>query len=102
MEWKLAEAKQRFSEVVRRAAEEPQVILNRDRRVAVIIAAEGLDEYLEWQASRRGGTLSDALTELTEICREEGLEYHAALRLDRPNPLDPGARRGSRRHKRSK
>lgn len=101
MEWKLAEAKQRLSEVVRRAADEPQLILNRDRPVAAVIAAEGLDDYLEWLEMRRGGTLSDSLTELTEICREEGLEYTAPPRIDRPNPMDTGTR-VSRRHKRSK
>ena len=102
MEWKLAEAKQQFSEVVRQAAAEPQVIFNRDRRVAAVISAEGLDEYLEWRETRTTGSLKDSLAELASICAEEGLEYEAPKRVDRDNPLDPrGGRRASRRHKRS-
>ena len=41
MTWKLADAKNRFSEVVRRALEgEPQRIERRDRAVVVVDAAE--------------------------------------------------------------
>lgn len=103
MEWKLAEAKQQFSEVVRQAAAEPQVIFNRDRRVAAVISADGLDEYLEWRETRKSGSLRESLAELSSICSEEALAYDAPARVDRPNPLDPqGGRRASRRHKRSK
>jgi prevent-host-death family protein len=38
--WKIADAKQRFSEVVRRAQHQPQVIQNRDRPVAVVMSPE--------------------------------------------------------------
>lgn len=37
MSWKIGEAKQRFSEVVRLAEKAPQVIKNRDRVVAVVM-----------------------------------------------------------------
>src|SRR3954469_10774811 len=100
MEWKLAEAKQQFSEVVRQAAAEPQVIFNRDRRVAAVISAEGLDEYLEWRETKKTGSLRESLAELASICAEEDLEYEAPGRVDRENPLVPtGGRRASRRHK---
>ena len=92
MEWKLAEAKQQFSEVVRRAADEPQTILNRDRRVAAVISADSLDEYLAWRASRKNGTLRESLSELSSICREEELAYEAPKRIDRRNALAPTSR----------
>lgn len=104
MEWKLAEAKQRLSEVVRRAADEPQTILNRDRPVAAVIAIEGLEDFLEWRAARRAQSLKDSLGEIRSICREEAIAYEAPLRVDRPNPLagpGTGGRRAPRRHKRS-
>lgn len=89
MEWKLAEAKQQFSEVVRRAEEEPQVILNRDRRVAVLVTAAEFEDYLRWKESRRKGSFADAIDELVSICREEEATYEAPPRFDRPNPLAP-------------
>ena len=104
MDWKLAEAKQRFSEVVRLASKEPQVIFNRDRPVAAVIPADALDDYLVWRADRKGSPLRAPLQELVEICREEAWEYQAPPRVDRPNPLDRPSRpkRASRRHERSK
>jgi prevent-host-death family protein len=98
MRWKLAEAKQRLSEVVRMAAEEPQVILNRDRPVAAVIPAEGLEDYLQWRAGRGGDSLVDALAEAAEICREEGVSYEAPPRIDRASPFDSksGKRRAGR------
>lgn len=102
MDWKIAEAKQRFSEVVRRAGREPQRILNRDRVVAAVVAADELDSFLAWRAERARGSPGAALKELVAICREEGLAYEAPARRDRENPLVPkdGGRRASRRHKR--
>ena len=38
MAWKVAEAKQRLSEVLRCAAREPQTIYSRSRPVAVVVA----------------------------------------------------------------
>ena len=46
MEWSIAKAKERFSEVRRQSALEPQPIYNRDRRVAAVISAESFKEYL--------------------------------------------------------
>jgi prevent-host-death family protein len=39
MDWKVAEAKQRFSELLREAVTEPQLIHNRSRLVAVVVGA---------------------------------------------------------------
>jgi len=80
--WKLNQAKQRFSEVVRRAAEEPQLIQNRDRVVAAVIGGEDVELFLEWRTSRRGDTLSAALDELQAICLDESYELPVATRAD--------------------
>lgn len=89
MEWKVAEAKQQFSEVVRRAATEPQFILNRDRPVAVLVAAADFGEYLEWKQSRGRASMASAIDDLVAICREDEWTYEAPPRGDRPNPLVP-------------
>ena len=53
MSWKIGEAKQRFSEVLRKAAEEPQPIHNRDRLVATVIGAADSRAFFEWRAERQ-------------------------------------------------
>jgi len=42
MEWKIANAKTQFSELISQAAKEPQVICNREKPVAVVL---NFDEY---------------------------------------------------------
>ena len=49
MNWNIAQAKQNFSEVVKLAATEPQIIYNRNTPVAALIAAEELAEYRAWK-----------------------------------------------------
>jgi prevent-host-death family protein len=101
--WTIAEAKQHFSDVVRRAAREPQLIVRRERPVAAVIGPGELEEFRAWKASRASRTtrpLADALAELSRICEEEGYALELPERADRPNPLLPEATRASRRHQR--
>jgi prevent-host-death family protein len=84
--WGVAEAKQRFSEVVRAAEEEPQMIYNRDRRVAAVVGGEALKGFLGWQA-RQGRTLAAAFDELRDLAAEEGFELEVPPRRDRDNPF---------------
>lgn len=100
MPWKIAQAKQHLSDVIRRAAREPQVILNRDRPVAAIIAAEDLADYTAWKKGRTRKTLAEHLEEMRRICEEENYVFEPPPRFDRPNPFVPAPRRGSRRHQR--
>lgn len=86
MDWKIGEAKQRFSEVVRAAEEGPQRIYNRDRLVAAVVAPEDFEEFLDWR-ERRHVSLADALGELNRVCAEEGYRLELPDREDRPNPF---------------
>lgn len=52
MSWNIAQAKQCFSEVVKRAATEPQLIFNRDRLVAAVIDAEQFSAFNRWREDR--------------------------------------------------
>ena len=47
--WLTGEAKQQFSEVLRRSENEPQQIYRRDRLVAAVISADVFDEFTEYQ-----------------------------------------------------
>lgn len=83
MTWRIAEAKQRFSEVLRQAASEPQLILNRDQAVAAIVDAETFRQFEAWRRERQRPRLTAALAELRELCAED--------RHDQPlqTPSDP-------------
>ena len=99
MSWKIAAAKQRFSEVLRKAAVEPQLIHNRDQLVGAVIGREDTEEFLQWRA-RRAKALGDAIDEAQRICAEEDYRLEVPPRTDRDNPVLQVA--DARRHKRSK
>jgi len=90
MNWKIGEAKQRFSEVVRAAEDEPQKIYNRDRLVAAVVGPGEIQDFLAWRERRRKGSLADSIRELSRICAEEGytLEIPSREQEERPNPFD--------------
>jgi hypothetical protein len=96
--WKVGEAKQKFSEVLRRAAVAPQVIHNRDRVVGAVLGAEDARAFMDFRARGRA-PLAEELREARRICEEEGEDLLVAPREDRPNPLmeHPHARRHQRR-----
>lgn len=87
MNWKAAEAKQRFSELVKAAGDEPQWIYNRDKLVAAMVPAVILREFLDWRERREERTLGDAFAELRHLCEEEGYALEVPARRDRPNPF---------------
>lgn len=94
--WNIAQAKQKFSELVRAAGEEPQWIYNRDKLVAAVVPAEGLEEFMEWKARQQRPTMAEALAELRRICEEEDYSFELPTRRNRPNPFadalaDPAA-----------
>lgn len=93
MAWKIGEAKQRFSEVVRRAAREPQVIQNRSRVVAVVVSPEQAAQL------RRPATMREALADLQRIARKTGYEFEATQRSTRLTGVD-WIDDAPRRHKR--
>lgn len=101
MSWKIGEAKQQLSEVVHRAASEPQVITNRDRVVAAVVGASEFEQFLKWKSSRATGSLAEALREARQICAEDEYSLVVPPRVDRDNPLlKKPAPRAPARHKR--
>ncbi len=85
MRWRVAEAKERFSEVLRAAGEEPQEILNRDRLVAVVVDPGTFQEFEDWRRRKQQGTLGDAFAELRELMHDESYEFEIPPRVERPN-----------------
>jgi len=85
MPWKIAEAKQRLSELLRQAADEPQEIANRERVVALVLGEKDMRDFLEWREAQRGESLAGALAEAQRICAEDGYVLPLEPRRDRLN-----------------
>lgn len=87
MNWNIAEAKQKFSELVRAAEDEPQWIYNRDKLVAAMVPAEDLQAFLTWRTEKELPSLGSAFAELRRICEEEEYTLDIPPRQRRPNPF---------------
>ena len=86
--WMTGEAKQRFSEVLRRSRTEPQQIFRRDRLVAAVISAETYEEFERWREARRWRTLGDVFDEVRELCARYDYELDTGERRDRSTWID--------------
>jgi prevent-host-death family protein len=87
MNWNIADAKQKFSELIRAAEDEPQWIYNRDKLVAAVIPAATLQEFLAWRNEQERPSLGEAFAELRRICEEEEYTFENPLRQERPDPF---------------
>ncbi len=80
-EWKVGAAKQRFSEVLRRSEEAPQLIYRRDRLVAAVIGVDDLEEVP--RVSRP--SIAERFTEVREVIRKEKYRLPSSSRKMRSN-----------------
>ncbi|MBW4583424.1 MAG: hypothetical protein KME42_27990 [Tildeniella nuda ZEHNDER 1965/U140] len=71
MPWKLEDAKQKFSELIHAAVEEPQLIYDQNQLVVAVVKADVYQEFLVWQQQSQKPALASAFTELRELCIEE-------------------------------
>lgn len=86
MTWKIAQAKQHFSRLIREAAREPQLIYNRNRPVAAVIGGETLQLFETWREERQAcRSLAESFSELRALCVEEDYELPDVERSDRSN-----------------
>jgi hypothetical protein len=85
MQWRIAEAKERFSEMLRAAGEEPQLILNRDRLVAAVIDPETFRAFEEWRHREKESSIEDAFAELRQIHGDDEYILEVPPRWNRPN-----------------
>jgi hypothetical protein len=92
MEWSIAKAKQRLSEVVRLAAREPQPLYNRGRLVGALIDAETYAAFERWRHGAAATTVADefeALRSQLAAQAPQAAEVEAPIagapRSDRPN-----------------
>ncbi len=83
--WGIGEAKQRFSEVVRRSGTEPQKIYNRDRLVAAVVSPDLLDSVQNLRKEQSTRSLAEDFSEIREICTEENYNLEIGKRQNRRN-----------------
>ncbi len=79
--WNVGEAKQQFSEVLRRSARRPQLIYRRNRLIAAVVA---MDETGATTLNEQA-TLADQFDEIREIFRQEKTQLRVPRRRDRKN-----------------
>ncbi len=80
MPWQLQEAKQRFSELVRRALEEgPQVVTRRGEEVVVIVGAQEFDRLSRGEEDFKDFLLLAPDLEALEIRRDRSTSREVEL-----------------------
>lgn len=79
--WKVGEAKQQFSEVLRRSESVPQLIYRRNRLIAAVVA---MDEAQAATVSRRV-MIGDRFEEARELLRRENYHLPQTSRRSRGN-----------------
>ncbi len=87
MPWKLEDAKQKFSELIHAAVEEPQLIYDQNQLVAAVVKADVFQAFLLWQQQSQKASLASAFVELRELCAEENYSLETPPREDRANPF---------------
>ena len=85
MKWGVAEAKVRFSELLRAAGTEPQLIYNRERPVAAVVDPETFDAFETWRKTKGRESVAKAFESLQEILNEGAYVIEAPTRIDRRN-----------------
>lgn len=90
MQWSVAEAKQKFSEVLRASIDEPQEILNRGRLVAAVVDAQAFQQFQDWQKQQQAASLADTFAELRQICQDEQYRLVVPSRQNRKNRFAEG------------
>jgi prevent-host-death family protein len=70
MKWTVAEARDKFADLLQNATKEPQSIFNRNRFVAAVVDAETFEAFEAWQKERRQ-SVAGAFDELSAICQED-------------------------------
>jgi prevent-host-death family protein len=85
MVWSVAEAKQRLSEVLRNAAKEPQMIENRSRPVAVVVAVDAFEEFEAWRVQHKTRSVGEAFAELRSLAAGSGYRLELPRRRNRRN-----------------
>lgn len=92
MSWSIAQVKQRLSEVVRLAAEEPQPIYNRGRLVGAFIDASSYQAFEQWRREASQTTIATQFDRLRAELAATAATHEGTPPPD-PLPTSPRADR---------
>jgi len=95
--WKVGEAKQQFSKVVRRSERAPQMIYRRNRLVAAVVSVDEAQRTV----MDRPLTIGERFEEARALLRQENYELPQARRRSRANAFVRTLDAVADRHKRS-
>ncbi|MEM8643133.1 MAG: prevent-host-death protein [Cyanobacteria bacterium P01_G01_bin.54] len=87
MNWGIAQAKQRFSELMQAAITEPQPIYKRDQLIAFVVEASLFREFLDWRRQKYQMSVAEAFEGIREMAKAEDFSLEAPARKDRANPF---------------
>jgi len=87
MIWNVSQASQQFAEIVRQAADKPQLIYHHQHLVAAVIDVEDYRVFREWFERVAGRSLACQFSELRQIMAEEDYELSPSDRTTRANAL---------------
>lgn len=87
MDWGIAQAKQRFSELMQAALTEPQPIYKRNQLVAFVVEAKLFREFLEWHRQKHQMSVAEAFNDIRALATEEDFILETPSRQDRHNPF---------------
>jgi prevent-host-death family protein len=65
--WKIHEAKAKFSELLKAGVKSPQLIVNREKKVGVLISYEQFLQFQQLLAEHKKPTIADYLQTLKEL-----------------------------------
>ena len=85
MKWSVAKAREQFSDLLRKAAMEPQEIYNRERLVAAVLGPDVFRELSESRERRAKRTIGESFAELRRVMAEEGYRLEIPPRKNRKN-----------------
>lgn len=90
--WKISEAKARMSELVNACGDGPQIIYNRGKPVAAVIAMECFDAFQRFSLESQQPSMKELLMELSEA--EDSLWVEGDRNVPAPLHALPRARAG--------
>ena len=83
MEWKIAQAKEKFSQLIQEAGKEPQLIYNREKEVAAVISIDEYRDYMKLKEDYKAGSVGKQFSLLRDICQNENYTIEVPEREDR-------------------
>jgi hypothetical protein len=87
MKWTIGKARERFQELLRKAATSPQEIHHNGRLVAAVIGPEALSRY-STSARRDDPSLEESCAKLRKILADEGFKVGPPKKEEDPGPGD--------------